>query len=107
MQDSLRKHIIQHLSSTYGYLIARTAFIDYIFKNSLSENIPQIVILGAGSDTRAYRYQELLGKTRIFELDIAPKQKRKIEILNDEKIDIPEQVTLSASILELTNLKMF
>jgi len=42
-----------------------------------------------------------------FELDIAPTQKRKIEILNDEKIDIPEQVTLSASILELTNLKMF
>ena len=64
------------------WLIARTAYIDAIFKQSLLENIPQIVFLGAGYDTRTYRFRELIKETNIFELDIKPTQQRKKEKLN-------------------------
>ena len=36
--------------------MARTAFFDSIFRDALNQNIPQIVIIGAGYDTRAYRF---------------------------------------------------
>ena len=50
---------IQNLvtSPLYGYLISRTAFIDSIFEKACEENIPQIVFLGAGYDTRPYRFE--------------------------------------------------
>jgi methyltransferase (TIGR00027 family) len=77
----------------YGYFIARTAFIDHIFKQSLAVDIPQIVFLGAGYDTRVYRYRDSIQHTRIFELDIQSTQKRKQEILNNANIEIPREVT--------------
>lgn len=77
----------------YSYFIARTAFIDHIFKQSLVDDIPQIVFLGAGYDTRAYRYRDFIQRTRIFELDIQSTQKRKLEILKSANIEIPREVT--------------
>lgn len=107
LKDSAsRKWTIEKLitSAMYGYFIARTAFIDNIFKKSLAENIPQIVFLGAGYDTRAYRYRESLGKTRIFELDINSTQQRKIDILS-AKIDIPQQVSFVSINFKVDNLE--
>jgi len=54
----------------YEYLIARTAFFDDIVEQALRENIPQIVFLGAGYDSRPYRFKDLIKETSIFELDI-------------------------------------
>ena len=90
-----REWVINNLITPelYGYFIARTVYIDAIFKQSLRENIPQIVFLGAGYDTRTYRFKELIKETRIFELDIQPTQQRKKEILNKSNISIPEQLT--------------
>ncbi|EGW39309.1 SAM-dependent methyltransferase [Desulfosporosinus sp. OT] len=90
-----REWVINNLITPerYGYLIARTAYIDDIFKQSLRENIPQIVFLGAGYDTRSYRLKELIKETRIFELDIQTTQQRKKEKLNQSNISIPEQLT--------------
>jgi methyltransferase (TIGR00027 family) len=96
LQDKAsRQWAIQNLvtSPLYGYFIARTAFIDATFEKSIRENIPQVVLLGAGYDTRAYRYRDSLGITRIFELDISATQKRKREVLRSAKIDIPQQVS--------------
>ena len=108
LKDSAsRKWAIQQLltSPMYGYFISRTAFIDNIFKKYLSENISQIVFLGAGYDTRAYRFRNLLGKTKIFEVDIQSTQKRKIDILHNMNIEISEHITFVSINFETDRLE--
>jgi methyltransferase (TIGR00027 family) len=50
-------------------LIVRTKFIDERLERAIAEGASQVVILGAGWDTRAYRFAELLRGARVFELD--------------------------------------
>ena len=76
----------------YNYIIARTVFFDRIFKEALNENCPQIVFLGAGYDTRAYRFHDLIMETQIFELDIHLTQQRKKECLIKTSIHIPDRL---------------
>ena len=78
----------------YEYVLARTAFFDSIFIDAINKNIPQIVLLGAGYDSRAYRFAKLNSATKIIELDIAPTQNRKKKCLKKAQIDIPKHVTL-------------
>jgi len=49
----------------YEYMLARTAFFDNVFIDALNNNIPQIVLLGAGYDTRAWRFEKLNNTTKI------------------------------------------
>lgn len=78
----------------YEYTLARTAFFDNVFIDALNQNIPQIVLLGAGYDTRAYRFAKLNNTTKIIDLDIATTQNRKKKCLKKAQIDIPKHVTL-------------
>ena len=78
----------------YEYMLARTAFFDNVFLDALNKNIPQIVLLGAGYDTRAYRFAKLNNTTKIIELDIATTQNRKKKCLKKAQIDFPKHVTL-------------
>ena len=90
-----RAMVIRTITSPlYGYLIARTAFIDQVFKKELRGGIAQIVFLGAGYDTRAYRFHQDLGTRRLFELDIATTQNRKKELLEKANIPTPPQLAL-------------
>lgn len=76
----------------YEFLIARTAFFDQVVQQALRDNIPQIVFLGAGYDSRSYRFRELIRDTRIFELDIQPTQQRKMALLHQAGVPIPAQL---------------
>lgn len=76
----------------YEFMIARTAFFDDIVKKAFLDEIPQVVFLGAGYDSRSYRFSELIGSTRIFELDAGPTQLRKKDVLKKEGIIVPGQV---------------
>jgi len=49
----------------YYYLIARTKYYDDIFTNAIRSGINLIVNIGAGSDTRAYRFAPLLRQHRV------------------------------------------
>ena len=91
IDNTTRKWAIQQLvtSPLYGYFIARTAYIDSVFQKVCMEGIPQIVILGAGYDTRAYRFREIIKNTKVFELDIHSTQHKKIESLEKAGISIP------------------
>ena len=55
-----------------AFMTARAAFFDKKFKQALEADIPQIILLGAGYDSRAYRFADLIHGTRVFELDTAP-----------------------------------
>jgi len=74
------------------YMIARTAFFDRLFLDALKNKTPQIVLLGAGYDSRAYRFAKLNQGTRIFELDAPPTQDRKKKCIRKAQIDISENV---------------
>ena len=77
----------------YEYFIARTAYLDAIVEQALRENMPQIVFLGAGYDTRAYRYRHLIQDTRIFELDSRVTQEHKRSLLEQAHLAPPEALT--------------
>src|SRR5512136_33425 len=62
---------------TYEFMIARTAFFDRIVAEALQANVAQVVFLGAGYDSRPYRFAHLIRDTRLFELDTRPTQQRK------------------------------
>lgn len=80
----------------YEYVIARTKYIDAVFKQALTEEFSQIVILGAGFDTRALRFQEILEKTRVFELDVKATQHAKISQYQKRHLALPTNLTFIA-----------
>ena len=51
----------------YEYTIARTKYIDAVFKETLADGFDQILIFGAGFDTRALRFQTSLRKRGLLE----------------------------------------
>jgi methyltransferase (TIGR00027 family) len=57
-----------------GQMILRTRFIDAALLRAVKNSATQIVILGAGFDSRAYRFRELLKDCRVFEVDAEPTQ---------------------------------
>jgi methyltransferase (TIGR00027 family) len=90
----------------YEFMIARTAFFDRIVEQALKENIEQVVLLGAGYDSRPYRFGEFIQDTKIFELDAKPTQQRKKEYLQQAEISISEQISFVPINVETDNLRV-
>jgi methyltransferase (TIGR00027 family) len=80
----------------YEYVIARTKYIDEVFKRALAQKFDQVLILGAGFDTRAIRFQETMGGARVFELDIHPTQQAKIGQYKKRGVAVPANLTFIA-----------
>lgn len=57
------------VASTVRAMIERTRFIDAVLERAVANGATQILVLGAGLDSRACRYREMLRHTRVFELD--------------------------------------
>jgi methyltransferase (TIGR00027 family) len=60
-------------------LVVRTRYIDDYLDKCIDEGIEQLVILGAGYDSRAYRFKQLRGKVKVFEVDHPDTQRVKIQ----------------------------
>lgn len=89
MRDWVMKSIPPGL---YEFVIARTAYFDAVVEKALKEGILQLIFLGAGYDSRPYRFSESIGDTGIFELDARLTQERKLALLRKFDISIPENV---------------
>lgn len=76
----------------FGYLMARERYIDEVLQQFLDEGMQQLVILGAGYDSRAYRFA-LGGRVRAFEVDHPVTQADKLEKVQKIFGKIPEHVT--------------
>lgn len=74
-----------------GFLAARDRYIDDYLGRCLEEHIDQLVILGAGYDSRAYRFPSL-AKIRVFEVDHPATQQVKLETVRKIYGRIPEHV---------------
>jgi methyltransferase (TIGR00027 family) len=85
-----REAVKERAGGIYPYIVARTRYFDRVFAECLS--VGQVVLLGAGYDTRAYRFAERVREAgaRVFELDAAPTQERKRAILAANGIDAGE-----------------
>jgi methyltransferase (TIGR00027 family) len=92
----MRKLAIQQMDALtpgiYGVQIARTRFIDDALRDALAQGIEQVVILGAGLDTRAYRLAGL-ERVRVFEVDLPSVQASKKRKLQKRTGSLPQQVT--------------
>jgi methyltransferase (TIGR00027 family) len=55
---------------SYFFVQARTKHIDVILSESLKNGITQVVNLGAGYDSRAYRFHQTSPIVRFFEIDL-------------------------------------
>jgi methyltransferase (TIGR00027 family) len=57
--------------------VATTRFFDAMLLDAVNGGARQVVNLGAGLDSRAYRFQEHLSGVKVFELDFGPTQEYK------------------------------
>src|SRR5262245_4667332 len=78
----------------YFWVNARTHHMDALLVDALSAGVTQVVNLGAGFDSRAYRFRERFPRARFFELDlpamITAKRERIVKIFGA----VPDRVVL-------------
>jgi methyltransferase (TIGR00027 family) len=81
----------------YFYVNARTHHMDALLVEALAQGATQVVNLGAGFDSRAYRFRDRFPRARFFELDlpamIAAKRERVAKIFGA----VPDRVVLVAT----------
>jgi methyltransferase (TIGR00027 family) len=77
----MRERLLSELGpGTYGSQVMRTRYIDEVVTGIVEGGTMQVVILGAGLDTRAWRLPALAGGT-VFELDLPGTQQYKVQRL--------------------------
>ena len=71
--DSVTGRVLRRLGPTgTTYVPLRHRFIDEHLTEALDAGVTQVVLLGAGYDTRAYRFADQLDGRPVFEVDLAP-----------------------------------
>ena len=63
---------------TQGFIVCRCRYFDDYFRECIRSGLKQIVILGAGLDSRAYRKETIEACVRVFEVDHPATQASKI-----------------------------
>jgi len=76
----------------YGIQVCRTRFIDDVVQSAISLGIEQLVILGAGYDTRPYRLPKV-ESIKVFEVDLPAVQDDKKKKLQKYLGRLPDHVT--------------
>ena len=76
-----------------GFLTVRERHIDEHLQACLNGGLEQLVVLGAGFDARAYRFDRLKQGVRVFEVDHPATQAVKLAKLREIFGDVPEHVT--------------
>jgi methyltransferase (TIGR00027 family) len=72
----------------------RTRFIDDVVREGVASGLRQMVLLGAGFDSRALRMHEIVdADVRVFEIDIPAQLERKRRALAKASVPVPPHVT--------------
>lgn len=86
----LGRHLIERITpGSYCYFLARTRFVDDQLLLALRRGVRQVVILGAGYDSRALRFAEPLRDALVFEVDLPSTQRAKRQRLSEAGIATP------------------
>ena len=89
--DSAMKQLGPHLP--VAVMTYRTKRFDAALLDALQNGARQVVVLGAGFDSRAYRFQSQLGDVRVMEVDYGPTQAYKKRRLGEILEVIPPNVS--------------
>jgi methyltransferase (TIGR00027 family) len=93
--DKIRNAISQYeqiMPGVNGAIVARIRFIDEYLLECTAGGFEQLVILGAGFDTRAYRFEDVKNNLRVFEVDHPATQQVKVEKIKEIFGTLPEHV---------------
>jgi len=89
----LLKHMLRlRAPGTYPFAIARTRHFDQLLQTELRKGTVQVVMLGAGYDSRACRFARELANVTVFELDHPATQTRKRQLLDETDLQWPGNV---------------
>ncbi len=88
----VRSRLEHNLPGSYFHVLARTRHIDRLLTEALWAGIEQLVILGAGFDSRAVRFQDQLSSVRVFEVDSPGNQVVKKERLRAALGSLPGHI---------------
>jgi methyltransferase (TIGR00027 family) len=85
-------------------LIVRTRYIDERLQRAVQNGAIQVAILGAGFDTRAYRFQDLLSGATVIEVDSQPTQALKKHRIEAVAGNIPRNLTFAPADFRVDDL---
>jgi methyltransferase (TIGR00027 family) len=71
----------QHLAGVWAFVLCRHRFIDEHLLAELAGGAQQVIVLGAGYDSRAYRFAAELDGRPVYEVDLPPLSRRKAAIV--------------------------
>lgn len=74
----------------FEYVVARTKYVDEAFARAVDSDFDQVIIFGAGFDSRAIRLPREQSRTVVYELDAAPTQAAKLRQLAKRGVAVPE-----------------
>ncbi len=101
----LRAIAERRLPGALWFDIARLKHFDALLGTELAAGAGQLVILGAGLDSRAYRFGAELDDVRVFEVDHPATAVRKRERVRAVLGSLPDNVTYVEADLERTGLE--
>src|SRR5262245_42820074 len=81
--DYQKARASREVAGMSNLMLVRTRFVDERLRHALENGVTQVVVLGAGFDTRASRIAELLRGKNVFEIDYESRQqltKRRHEV---------------------------
>jgi methyltransferase (TIGR00027 family) len=89
--NSVTGRVLRRLGPTgTTYVPLRHRFIDDHLAAALDSGVTQVVLLGAGYDTRAYRFADQLAGRPVFEVDLAPISRAKAATIDRHRSEFPE-----------------
>jgi methyltransferase (TIGR00027 family) len=91
LDDAILAKRERQLPGIIASLLCRTRYIDDALRGALHESAEQVLVLGAGFDTRAYRIPGIEA-VPVFEVDHPDAQAAKRKALRRSSIAIPENV---------------
>jgi methyltransferase (TIGR00027 family) len=91
-EDYAKGRSNREVAGMSNLILIRTRFIDDHMRRALEMGATQLVLLGAGFDTRAYRCAELLKDKRVFEVDYGSTQRLKKSRVEETLGSFPSHV---------------
>lgn len=85
-------NVERKLPGLFGCTVCRTRYIDEYLKACRDGGMEQLVILGAGYDSRAYRFDKLKKGIKVFEVDHPLTQRLKIDKVKKILGRLPDHV---------------
>jgi methyltransferase (TIGR00027 family) len=93
LHPKLRRVAEESDPGAYGFMVARMLYMDDVVRQEAAKKLDQLVILGAGYDTRAYRMQADLGGAKVFEVDLPATSRDKRSRLKKVLKSVPSEVS--------------